>query len=111
MAVDRVNAVHIGHAKDRFGFPCTVLEDPDTKAQLISYEPEVWEQRHRFLTHLHKLELRSDQPEADTVELIKEVERERQPQAGQHPGNGSKCATGNAWPGRPPGRPRNGQAH
>ena len=41
MAIDRVNAVLIGRVKDAEGFPCDLLEDPDTGAQMLAYEPEV----------------------------------------------------------------------
>ena len=71
MAVDRVNAVFLGHGRDRFGFPVEVLEDPLTGRQMVAYTPEVWWQRQQFLKHLAELELRGDEPEADTVELVR----------------------------------------
>ena len=45
MAIDRVNAVLIGRVKDAEGFPCDLLEDPDTGAQMLAYEPETFWQK------------------------------------------------------------------
>lgn len=41
MAIDRINAVFIGRAKDQDGFECDVLEDPDTGQQMLAYTPEI----------------------------------------------------------------------
>lgn len=69
MAIDKPNAVYLGHGRDRFGFPVEVLEDPLTKQQLLAYDPDIWVQRQQFLHHLRELELREEQAEADTVTL------------------------------------------
>lgn len=72
MAQDRYNAVHIGYGKDRYGFAVEVLEDTQNKTVMHAYTPEEWMRRQQFLLHLSEINLRGDEPEADTVELVKD---------------------------------------
>lgn len=49
MAIDRVNAVLVGRAKDEHGFPAELLEDPQSGARMLAYTPEDWWERGRYL--------------------------------------------------------------
>lgn len=61
MAIDRVNAILIGRAKDQDGFPCDVLEDPKTGQQLLAYTPEVHWQKGELA------KLRATRPKRDNT--------------------------------------------
>jgi hypothetical protein len=72
MAQDRYNAVQIGYGKDRYGFPCEVLKDTTTQQLMYAYDPDVWYRRQEFLQHLEELNLQGDEPDADTIELVRD---------------------------------------
>lgn len=71
MAVDRVNAIHLGYGKDQLGFRCEVLEDPDTGARMLAYSPEDWWERQRYIQTLQSLnrQMPEDYPEETPVEV------------------------------------------
>lgn len=70
MAVDSVNAVHIGYGKDSLGFRCEVLEEPGTGRRYLAYDVETWWNRCNHINHLEAMgrQVPTDQPQSTKVE-------------------------------------------
>jgi len=54
----------VGFGKDRYGFRCSILEDPQTGQRSITYDMNTWWERSLFLKHLESLGLASDTSES-----------------------------------------------